>query len=133
MTNAHVKTFIYKCKIRILLTSHSCCRVPEQLSRVEDGMEQINQDMRQAERNLTDLSKCCGLCVCPCNRQVVHSGLLNAPHHSCGQTHTHTTVPDTRSFVCELLIFLFFLLVQTSYIPFLTFVYPNKWVYYLTK
>ncbi|XP_024910795.1 synaptosome associated protein 23.1 isoform X2 [Cynoglossus semilaevis] len=40
----------------------------EQLSRVEDGMEQINQDMRQAERNLTDLSKCCGLCVCPCNR-----------------------------------------------------------------
>lgn len=31
-------------------------------------MDQINQDMRQAERNLTDLSKCCGLCVCPCDR-----------------------------------------------------------------
>ncbi|XP_057715807.1 synaptosomal-associated protein 23-like isoform X2 [Corythoichthys intestinalis] len=40
----------------------------EQLNRVEDGMDQINQDMRLAEKNLTDLSKCCGLCICPCNR-----------------------------------------------------------------
>ncbi|KAM3595002.1 uncharacterized protein V6R79_016931 [Siganus canaliculatus] len=40
----------------------------EQLRRVEQGMDQINQDMRQAEKNLTDLSKCCGLCVCPCDR-----------------------------------------------------------------
>ncbi|XP_039993099.1 synaptosomal-associated protein 23-like isoform X2 [Xiphias gladius] len=40
----------------------------EQLKRVEEGMDQINQDMRQAEKNLTDLSKCCGLCVCPCDR-----------------------------------------------------------------
>ncbi|XP_061553253.1 synaptosomal-associated protein 23-like isoform X2 [Phycodurus eques] len=40
----------------------------EQLNHVEDGMDQINQDMRLAEKNLTDLSKCCGLCICPCNR-----------------------------------------------------------------
>ncbi|XP_068578055.1 synaptosomal-associated protein 23-like isoform X2 [Cebidichthys violaceus] len=40
----------------------------EQLRRVDEGMDQINQDMRQAEKNLTDLSKCCGLCVCPCDR-----------------------------------------------------------------
>ncbi|KAM9341069.1 synaptosome associated protein 23.1 isoform 1-T1 [Symphorus nematophorus] len=40
----------------------------EQLRRVEEGMDQINKDMRQAEKNLTDLSKCCGLCVCPCDR-----------------------------------------------------------------
>ncbi|XP_061752264.1 synaptosomal-associated protein 23-like isoform X2 [Nerophis ophidion] len=40
----------------------------EQLSRVEDGMDQINQDMRLAEKNLSDLSKCCGLCICPCNK-----------------------------------------------------------------
>ncbi|KAG7237997.1 hypothetical protein INR49_031351 [Caranx melampygus] len=40
----------------------------EQLKRVEQGMDQINQDMRQAEKNLTDLSKCCGLCICPCDR-----------------------------------------------------------------
>uniref|UniRef100_G3PAP4 Synaptosomal-associated protein n=1 Tax=Gasterosteus aculeatus aculeatus TaxID=481459 RepID=G3PAP4_GASAC len=42
----------------------------EQLKRVDEGMDQINQDMRQAERNLTDLSKCCGLCVCPCDRGI---------------------------------------------------------------
>uniref|UniRef100_A0A3B4ACV9 Synaptosomal-associated protein n=1 Tax=Periophthalmus magnuspinnatus TaxID=409849 RepID=A0A3B4ACV9_9GOBI len=35
---------------------------------VEEGMDQINHDMRTAEKNLTDLSKCCGLCVCPCDR-----------------------------------------------------------------
>ncbi|CAK6965959.1 synaptosomal-associated protein 23-like isoform X1 [Scomber scombrus] len=40
----------------------------EQLKRVEEGMDQINDDMKQAEKNLTDLSKCCGLCVCPCDR-----------------------------------------------------------------
>lgn len=40
----------------------------EQLKHVEQGMDQINQDMRQAEKNLTDLSKCCGLCICPCDR-----------------------------------------------------------------
>ncbi|XP_062863726.1 synaptosomal-associated protein 23-like isoform X2 [Trichomycterus rosablanca] len=40
----------------------------EQLKRVDQGMDQINKDMRQAEKNLTDLSKCCGLCVCPCDR-----------------------------------------------------------------
>uniref|UniRef100_A0A671Q8F9 Synaptosomal-associated protein n=1 Tax=Sinocyclocheilus anshuiensis TaxID=1608454 RepID=A0A671Q8F9_9TELE len=48
----------------------------EQLRRVDQGMDQINQDMRQAERNLTDLSKCCGLCVCPCDRvtSIEHDG-----------------------------------------------------------
>ncbi|XP_072313607.1 synaptosomal-associated protein 23-like [Eucyclogobius newberryi] len=40
----------------------------EQLKRVDEGMDQINKDMRLAEKNLTDLSKCCGLCVCPCDR-----------------------------------------------------------------
>nr|XP_044990152.1 synaptosomal-associated protein 23-like [Jaculus jaculus] len=29
---------------------------------------QINKDMREAEKTLTELNKCCGLCVCPCNR-----------------------------------------------------------------
>ncbi|KAL4656169.1 synaptosomal-associated protein 23 isoform X1 [Arapaima gigas] len=40
----------------------------EQLKHVEGGLDKINQDMRQAEKNLTDLSRCCGLCVCPCDR-----------------------------------------------------------------
>ncbi|XP_069763671.1 synaptosomal-associated protein 25-like isoform X2 [Narcine bancroftii] len=38
----------------------------EQLERVEEGMDQINQDMKEAEKNLSDMAKCCGLCVCPC-------------------------------------------------------------------
>ncbi|XP_035241726.1 SNARE_SNAP25N and SNARE_SNAP23C domain-containing protein isoform X1 [Anguilla anguilla] len=38
----------------------------EQLDRIDEGMDQINQDMKEAEKNLTDMAKCCGLCVCPC-------------------------------------------------------------------
>ncbi|XP_052502381.1 synaptosomal-associated protein 23 isoform X1 [Budorcas taxicolor] len=40
----------------------------EQLKRIEEGMDQINKDMREAEKTLTELNKCCGLCVCPCSR-----------------------------------------------------------------
>jgi synaptosomal-associated protein 25 len=40
----------------------------EQLDRIEEGMGQINADMREAEKNLTGLEKCCGLCVLPCNK-----------------------------------------------------------------
>ncbi|XP_007903663.1 synaptosomal-associated protein 25-A isoform X1 [Callorhinchus milii] len=40
----------------------------EQLERIEEGMEQINKDMKEAEKNLTDLGKFCGLCSCPCNK-----------------------------------------------------------------
>ncbi|KAG9265110.1 SNARE_SNAP25N and SNARE_SNAP23C domain-containing protein [Astyanax mexicanus] len=36
----------------------------EQLERIEEGLDQINQDMREAEKNLTDMAKCCGLCSC---------------------------------------------------------------------
>lgn len=57
--------------------------VSEQLKRVDEGMDQINQDMRQAEKNLTDLSKCCGLCVCPCDRYTKHSELLKVANHWC--------------------------------------------------
>uniref|UniRef100_A0A8C8R6T3 Synaptosomal-associated protein n=1 Tax=Pelusios castaneus TaxID=367368 RepID=A0A8C8R6T3_9SAUR len=39
---------------------------PEQLDRIDEGLDQINQDMKEAEKNLTDMAKCCGLCVCPC-------------------------------------------------------------------
>lgn len=37
----------------------------EQLDRIDEGMDQINQDMRDAEKNLEGLEKCCGLCVLP--------------------------------------------------------------------
>lgn len=37
----------------------------EQLDHIETGMTQINEDMRQAEKNLEGMEKCCGLCVLP--------------------------------------------------------------------
>ncbi|GLH05614.1 Synaptosomal-associated protein 25, partial [Gryllus bimaculatus] len=40
----------------------------QQLDRIEEGMDQINADMREAEKNLTGMEKCCGLCVLPCNK-----------------------------------------------------------------
>uniref|UniRef100_A0A8C9NE74 Multifunctional fusion protein n=1 Tax=Serinus canaria TaxID=9135 RepID=A0A8C9NE74_SERCA len=43
-------------------------RSRKQLERIEEGMDQINKDMKEAEKNLTDLGKFCGLCVCPCNK-----------------------------------------------------------------
>ncbi|KAE8585915.1 hypothetical protein XENTR_v10021501 [Xenopus tropicalis] len=36
----------------------------EQLDRIDEGLDHINQDMREAEKNLTDMGKCCGLCSC---------------------------------------------------------------------
>ncbi|XP_026850836.1 synaptosomal-associated protein 25 isoform X4 [Drosophila persimilis] len=32
----------------------------EQLDRIEEGMDQINADMREAEKNLSGMEKCCG-------------------------------------------------------------------------
>lgn len=37
----------------------------EQLDRIDEGMDQINKDMKEAEKNLTDMAKCCGLCIWP--------------------------------------------------------------------
>uniref|UniRef100_A0A671PPY9 Multifunctional fusion protein n=1 Tax=Sinocyclocheilus anshuiensis TaxID=1608454 RepID=A0A671PPY9_9TELE len=44
----------------------TCSR--SQLERIEEGMDQINKDMKDAEKNLNDLGKFCGLCSCPCNK-----------------------------------------------------------------
>ncbi|XP_067143447.1 synaptosomal-associated protein 25-like isoform X2 [Centruroides vittatus] len=40
----------------------------EQLDRIEEDMDKINADMKVAEKNLTGMEKCCGLCVCPCQK-----------------------------------------------------------------
>lgn len=37
----------------------------EQLDRIEEGMDRINADMREAEKNLSGMEKCCGLCSMP--------------------------------------------------------------------
>ena len=40
----------------------------EQLSRIENDMETMNAEMKEAEKHLTGMEKWCGLCVCPWNR-----------------------------------------------------------------
>lgn len=37
----------------------------EQIDRIDEGMDQINQDMKDAEKNLEGMEKCCGMCVLP--------------------------------------------------------------------
>lgn len=53
-----------------LKTESSLNTFPEQLDRIEEGMDQINADMREAEKNLSGMEKCCGICVLPCNKYV---------------------------------------------------------------
>lgn len=55
-------------KICNAMSVHCFCTILEQLDRIEDGMDQINTDMREAEKNLTGMEKCCGLCVLPCQK-----------------------------------------------------------------
>lgn len=45
-------------------------KTSEQLDRIEEGMDQINADMKEAEKNLTGMEKCCGICVLPCNKYI---------------------------------------------------------------
>lgn len=51
----------------------SCDRFAEQLDRIEEDMDKINADMKEAEKNLTGMEKCCGICVCPCQKWVYNS------------------------------------------------------------
>eukprot|EP00730_Choanoeca_flexa_P006111 TRINITY_DN12085_c4_g1_i2.p3 TRINITY_DN12085_c4_g1~~TRINITY_DN12085_c4_g1_i2.p3 ORF type:complete len:216 (+),score=57.83 TRINITY_DN12085_c4_g1_i2:6535-7182(+) len=38
----------------------------EQLRRIEKGLDGINANTSKAEKELTQMEKCCGLCLCPC-------------------------------------------------------------------
>ncbi|CAF4509572.1 unnamed protein product, partial [Rotaria sp. Silwood2] len=40
----------------------------EQLNRIDHGLDNIHAEMTEAEKNLTNLQKCCGLCVLPWKR-----------------------------------------------------------------
>ncbi|KAJ7303873.1 hypothetical protein JRQ81_011381 [Phrynocephalus forsythii] len=57
----------------------------DQLDRIEDGLDQIIQDMKEAEKNLSDLGKCCGLFACPC-RKLKSSKALEASKAVAGST-----------------------------------------------
>ncbi|XP_068173524.1 SNARE_SNAP25N and SNARE_SNAP23C domain-containing protein isoform X2 [Antennarius striatus] len=50
----------------------------EQLERIEECLDQINSDMKEAEKNLTDLGKCCGLCTCDKLKAFEESGAYKA-------------------------------------------------------
>ncbi len=54
--------FLKKKKINLKLNSL------EQLDAIDSGMDRINAEMRDAEKNLEGLEKCCGLCVLPWKR-----------------------------------------------------------------
>lgn len=41
----------------------------EQLNRIEKGLDDINADMKQAEKHITQMEKFCGLCLMPWNRR----------------------------------------------------------------
>lgn len=41
----------------------------EQLNRIETGLDNINADMKEAEKHLTGMEKWCGLCLMPWNRR----------------------------------------------------------------
>ena len=36
--------------------------------RAEDGLDKINEDMKEAEKNLNQMDKICGIFTCPCGR-----------------------------------------------------------------
>lgn len=40
----------------------------EQLTRIEEGMDTMHGNMKDANKHLTGMEKWCGLCVCPWNR-----------------------------------------------------------------
>ncbi|KAK0152261.1 Synaptosomal-associated protein 25-A [Merluccius polli] len=45
----------------------------EQLDRVEEGMNKVNADLKEAEKDLKDLGQCCGL-ICPCIKKIKGGG-----------------------------------------------------------
>ncbi|MEQ2287715.1 Synaptosomal-associated protein 25 [Ameca splendens] len=50
----------------------------EQMDSIEKGLDQINSNMKEAEKNLTDLGKCCGLCSCEKLKAFEESGVYKA-------------------------------------------------------
>lgn len=43
----------------------------EQLERIEENMDKIRADMMDAEKALSGMEKCCGICVLPWKKYVL--------------------------------------------------------------
>jgi len=52
-------------KLDRLFVTASCS---EELDRIEEGLDVINNDMKQAEIALKKMGKCCGICTMPWKR-----------------------------------------------------------------
>ncbi|KAL5270255.1 hypothetical protein ACHWQZ_G001107 [Mnemiopsis leidyi] len=49
-------------------TAQNLDRQGEQLNNIENNLDEINADLHKAEKHLTNMEKCCGICLCPCAR-----------------------------------------------------------------
>ena len=47
--------------------------ISEQLDNIENNLDEINADLHKAEKHLTNMEKCCGICLCPCARYLFMS------------------------------------------------------------
>lgn len=43
----------------------------EQLENVDSGLDKVSENMKEAEKNLDQMEKCCGMCICPWNKMEV--------------------------------------------------------------
>lgn len=68
LLSAFKKKPIFRRKVSVVADWPVWTCLAEQLDRIEEGMDQINADMKEAEKNLTGMEKCCGICVLPCNK-----------------------------------------------------------------
>jgi len=72
----------------------------EKLKRIETGVDNIHVGMNQTDKNLTNLEKCCGLCVLPWNRapRIRRRPLTNSstPYSSSEKSSPITTEPKLR-------------------------------------
>ncbi|CAF2864633.1 unnamed protein product [Rotaria sp. Silwood2] len=67
----------------------------EQLNRIEHSLGNIDAGMTEAEKNLTDLQKCCGLCVLPWKgvRRTYRTFSNKSKIYSCEKTSIRTMEP----------------------------------------
>ncbi|CAF4001594.1 unnamed protein product [Rotaria sp. Silwood2] len=75
----------------------------EQLNRIDHGLDNIHAEMTEAEKNLTNLQKCCGLCVLPWKRvrRTYRSFAKNSKTYSCEKPSTTTIEPKHHQFAGE--------------------------------
>ncbi|CAF1527630.1 unnamed protein product, partial [Adineta steineri] len=70
----------------------------EKLNKIEEGLDNIDYEMAQAQRNLNNLEKCCGLCVLPWKRvRRTHQPFTNSSTTISSDTSSpKTTEPKLR-------------------------------------